>query len=107
MHSTKSILTLIFSVGFLFSAASAQISKSPNDSSTTKKQANPTGQRIDTLKQVTGKTPADTSASALKTGQKPELKKERSSTTRTVERQTATHAQKNAPRVKNAGPTNK
>ena len=37
--------------------------------------------------------------------QQPEVRKPRSSTVRTLERQTATHAAKNAPRVKNASTT--
>ena len=106
MHGTNCIFTLILSIVFLFSAASAQMNKSPKDSTTTRKQMDSTS-RPDTLKQVTGKTSADTSSSARKTDQKSDLNKERSSTTRTVERQTATHAQKNAPRVKNSGATNK
>jgi hypothetical protein len=39
--------------------------------------------------------------------QPPEVKKPRSSTVRTVERQTAPHAAKNAPNVKNTKPTNR
>jgi hypothetical protein len=76
--------------------------QTPKDSTHAKKQIDSTAHRIDTLKHAQPRSLSDTSATG-----RPDARKERSSTTRTIERQTATHAEKNAPRVKNAGPTNK
>jgi hypothetical protein len=82
---------------------SSAFGQAPKDSARAKKQIDSTAHRVDSLKHARPASLSDTSAT---TG-RPDARKERSSTTRTIGRQTATHAEKNAPRVKNAGPTNK
>jgi hypothetical protein len=82
---------------------SSAFSQTPKDSTRAKKLIDPAVRRVDSLKHALTRSLSDTGAT---TG-KPDAQKDRSSTTRTVERQTAMHAEKNAPRVKNAGPTNK
>lgn len=78
-------------------------SQTPKDSTRAKIQINTKTHRLGSLPPVQPRSLSDT---GVTTG-RPGAQKDRSSTTRTVERQTATHAEKNAPRVKNAGPTNK
>jgi hypothetical protein len=59
----------------------------------------------DSLKPVTMTIDTTAKKEGSSATQQPEVKKPRSSTVRTLERQTASHAAKNAPRVKDARPT--
>jgi hypothetical protein len=84
--------------------ASGQLSQNPRDTLKTRAAHDSLNRRQDSTKTVI--MTVDSTVAKEKAPAGPaEAKKPRSSTVRTIERQTATHAAKNAPNVKNAKPT--
>lgn len=94
----------LWSLGVLLcTPAPAQFAGAPQDSLRKGSIRDSSGRHADSVKAVT--ISVDTMKTAGGAAQKGEVTKPRSSTVRTLERQTATHAAKNVPRVKNSKPT--
>lgn len=94
----------LWSLSVLLSTpAPARFAGAPQDSLRTGSRRDTSGRHVDSVKAVIMS--VDTTKTAGGAAQKAEVTKPRSSTVRTLEKQTATHAAKNAPRVKNSKPT--
>ncbi len=106
MRSFTRVLALLAVAAFLRTPAPGQVGRSPQDS-VKNRPAWDSLSRPGSTKPVimtvdSAKAKLDTAAT-----KQAEVKKPRSSTVRTIERQTAPHAAKNVPNVKNTKPTTK
>jgi hypothetical protein len=98
------LFTLLFVVAFVSPLASGQVVR---DSSGRRPAADSLSRRTDSTKSFIMTVDSTIDKQGTAATQPPEAKKPRSSTLRTVERQTAPHAAKNVPHVKNTKPTNR
>jgi hypothetical protein len=96
MRAPIGLLAFVITGTLIGWSAQGQVLRSPQDSSHRKQ---------DSLKTVIMTVDSTAKKGGSSTAQQGEAKKPRSSTVRTLERQTASHAAKNAPHVKDAKPT--
>ncbi len=105
MRTPTRFLALLALCALLCLPAPGQFARVPQDSLRNRSAQDSLNRHPDSTRTVMMTVDSSKAKQATTSAPQPEVKKPRSSTLRTVERQTATHAAKNAPRVKNAKPT--